>query len=147
MFQQLQNSAIRKILSISFYLYDKEPVILQLNEKFFSISESGTLRAEISFPASGYISGQSIPITIDVVNDTNVRVNQIQIILKRKEKYIFHKGDQYLVEKSFKNIAETVVDGVVEARCSSKQKLQFDIPPLQPAFKSEAISWHYELKV
>lgn len=49
------------------------------------------LRAVISMPASGYISGQAIPITIDIDNASNVQIKRIKVALKRKEMYIYGK--------------------------------------------------------
>lgn len=102
------------------------------------------LRAVISMPASGYISGQAIPITIDIDNASNVQIKRIKVALKRKEMYIYGKFEN--IENSEKLTG--VLIGGVAAKSSKKMRQLFVVPPLQPTYNiGDCISWFYELEV
>lgn len=114
---------------------------LQLEKTF----NGESLRAEISMPASGYISGQAIPITIAVDNATNVQIKRIKIALNREEVYIYGKSEK--IEKNTKKLAAVLIGGVAAKRSKTFQQLVV-VPPLQPAYNiGDRLSWFYELEV
>lgn len=131
-------------------LNEKEPRNLQLEKTFFSYShEPGPLRTRISLPASGYVSGQPIPITIDLEKASKVRVHRIKAILSRKEDIIFRNRFNWLdVEHTSKPVAEIWMDGF-PAKSSKKLQQLLKIPPLLPSHEFIDISMvlSYELEV
>ncbi|XP_031641056.1 arrestin domain-containing protein 1-like [Contarinia nasturtii] len=121
----------------------KEPVNLPLEKSFSSNGLNEPLRANISIPATGYTSGQTIPITMDIENMSNVPVKQIKVILNRKESYFMYEP-QFDVKHKSNKITEILLDGV-DAKSSIKRDQLFEIPPLQPTNSFSNIQWCYEL--
>lgn len=109
---------------------------------------AGIFRAVVSLPATGFISGQAIPMTIDIDNESSVRVDRIRAVLKRKEEIIFIKGDIYKDQRSSRKVAEISFDEAIEPKSSKKIKQLLVVPSLQPTCNIPyTMSWYYELKV
>lgn len=122
---------------------------MPLKKEFSSIyGSAGIVRAVVSLPATGFVSGQAIPITVNIENESSVRVDQIRVILKRKEEIIFIKGDIYKDQRSSRNVAEISFDEAIDPKSSKKIKRLLVVPPLQPTCNIPyTMSWYYELKV
>ena len=125
------------------------PKQLTLNKTMASIfGNAGELQATISLPATGFISGQIIPITFDVKNNSDVEINRVKVILERKEEIIFSKDYIQKNQHSSRNVAQICCSDFVHANSSKKMQLLLAVPPLQPDCNIPHImSWSYELKV
>lgn len=51
------------------------------------ICPTGSMDAVISIPYSGYVPGQSIPVTVECNNESNIEVEKIKVQLKQKLKF------------------------------------------------------------
>lgn len=120
-----------------------------LNREFTRIYErAGSLWAVVSLPVTGFISGQAIPIKMNVVNDSNVQIDRIKIILMRKEEYTYIKCGERKQKSSSKKLTELVLDDGVDAKSLRNIEKPLVVPPLVPACSiPDAVTWCYELKV
>lgn len=125
------------------------PKHLTLHKRYASIcGNAGELQATISLPATGFISGQNIPITFDVENNSRVEIDRVKVILERKEEIIFSNSVTQKIQRSTRNVAEICSNDGVDAKCSKNMQLFLAVPPLQPdGYIPYRMSWSYELKV
>lgn len=129
-----------------FYL--QEPHHLQLEKTFCCFCcRSGPLSATVSIPQGGYVCGQSIPVTADIENASNVGVDRLRLIL-RKVVVFKTKVPRQDMKKEKTIIAELSV-GPVEAHGSKSLTQTIEIPPLPPSnlINCNIIDLDYELKV
>lgn len=126
----------------------KEPFKLELEKSFCCFCcKSGPLAAIVSIPVTGYVSGQTLPITAEVDNGSNVKVNALKFTLRKL--VAFHTNQPRRETKKDKiTIAELTV-GPVEAHASQTWQQQMVIPPLPPSnlVNCGIIDLDYELKV
>lgn len=121
---------------------------LELDKSFCCCCcKSGPLSAIIYIPASGFVPGQSIPITAEVDNASNVKVDRLKIILRKVLEFKTNTPRREMKKEKI-TIAEVSV-GPVEARDSKSQQLNIEIPPLPPSnlLNCSIIDMDYELKV
>lgn len=102
--------------------------------------------ATISLPASAFVAGESIPITVDVENGSNVKINSIRVIVRRHIVCIAHYP-KYIEKKRTTNIAEGVI-GHVDANSTDTIRQMFKIPNVPPhSMHCRIFKWSYDLKV
>lgn len=134
--------------SISVNHHLQEPFKLELEKTFCCFCcASGPLSAIVSLPATGYVSGQSIPILAEVDNASNVTVNRLKIIL-RKVLTFYTNAPRRDIKKEKIIIGEVGV-GPVPERGSQTWNQTIVIPPLPPSnlVNCGLIDLDYELKV
>lgn len=101
------------------------------------------LKAFISTPVTGYVSGQTIPLTFSLVNDSHVELKGIRVSLIKRESY----KAETRTRTAKKYIAQTTMKGV-DAKSSNSFIDYLKIPATQPENRSNSIiSWYYTLKV
>lgn len=121
---------------------------LELEKSFCCFCcKSGPLAASIHIPVSGFVPGQSIPINADVDNGSNVKVDQLKIILRKVLEFKTNTPRRE-IKKDKITIAEVAV-GPVEAHSTKTQVLNIEIPPLPPSnlLNCSIIDLDYDLKV
>lgn len=109
--------------------------------------KSGPLHAEVLIPAGGYVPGQSIPITADVENASNVKVDRLRVYL-RKTVVFKTNHPRRDMKRDRVTIAEISI-GPVEAHSSKNLQQNIEIPPLPPSnlINCGIIDLDYDLKV
>lgn len=107
---------------------------------------SGPLSARISIPASGFVPGQTIPITAEVINASNVRVNQLNIVLC---KVVTFKVQTRTTQKTTIDKIVSVCVGLEEVRDIQRKQLKIEIPQLfiSNLTNCKLIDLDYELQV
>ncbi|KAL1139742.1 hypothetical protein AAG570_006720 [Ranatra chinensis] len=76
-------------LDLNYNANAKDPVKIEDEKNFCCFCcTSGPLQLVVSLPHSGYVAGQSIPLTIEVDNASNVEVDKIICKLKKEMKWI-----------------------------------------------------------
>lgn len=108
---------------------------------------SGPLSAVILVPATGFVSGQSIPITAEVDNASNVTVDRLKLILRKT--VVFKTTTPRQDIKRVKTVIAETSEGPVEAHGSKTWTKTMVIPPLPPSnlLNCSLIDLDYELKV
>lgn len=101
----------------------------------------------VHLPVTGYVSGQTIPITAECDNASNVKVNLVKFIL-RKVIAFYTNQPRRETKKDKVTICEVSV-GPVEPNASNTWQQQLVIPPLPPSnlVNCGIIDLDYELKV
>lgn len=105
------------------------------------------MSAIILIPATGYVPGQSIPITAEVDNASNVNVDRLKIILRKCVEFKTNTPRRD-IKKEKTTIAEIAI-GPVAAHDSKNLQQNIEIPPLPPSnlINCGIIDLDYELKV
>lgn len=108
---------------------------------------SGPLHAEVIIPAGGYVPGQTIPISADINNASNVKVDRLRVILRKCVVFKTNTPRREL-KKEKTTIAEIAV-GPVEVHSEQNYLQNIEIPPLPPSnlINCGIIDLDYELKV
>lgn len=109
--------------------------------------KSGPLHAEVIIPTGGYVPGQSIPISIDVDNASNVKVDRLRVAL-RKTVVFKTNHPRRDTKRDRVTIAEVAV-GPVEEHSSKNENFNVEIPSLPPSnlMNCGLIDLDYDLKV
>ncbi|XP_012225775.1 arrestin domain-containing protein 17 isoform X2 [Linepithema humile] len=119
--------------------------------------DTSPLTVNFSLPVRGYVSGQSMPIRINVENLSNVAVNTIKLALCKI--VTFHANPQIghsrfasdaRVYKKEEFVISEISKGPVEARGTADYEQHLDIPPLPPSNcldNCSIIDIEYKLKV
>ncbi|XP_061387438.1 arrestin domain-containing protein 17-like, partial [Musca vetustissima] len=109
----------------------KEPFKLELEKSFCCFCcKSGPLSVITTVPVTGYVSGQIIPITCECDNASNVKINTVKFVLRKR--VTFHTTQPRAEKKESKiTIAELGI-GPVEGGESRTFSQQLEIPPLPP---------------
>lgn len=95
---------------------------------------------------SGFVSDQSIPITIDIENGSSVRINRIRVILRQSLIYTAYHPWYETYTKTL-NIAEIGM-GHIDAHSSDVTRHMFKLTTLQPDnLYCDIIRCFYELQV
>lgn len=108
---------------------------------------SGPLEAQVSIPCRGFVPGQSIPITAEVNNHSNVKVDTLRVILRKRIEFrTQHPRVESRVEKA--TIKEFSV-GPIDKNESRIENQKIEIPSLPPTNMENCgiIKVDYELKV
>uniref|UniRef100_A0A1I8PWC6 Arrestin C-terminal-like domain-containing protein n=1 Tax=Stomoxys calcitrans TaxID=35570 RepID=A0A1I8PWC6_STOCA len=126
----------------------KETFKLELEKSFCCFCcKSGPLSVITSIPVTGYVSGQIIPITCECDNASNVTINTVKFVLRKR--VTFHTTQPRAEKKESKiTIAELGIGPVAggESRTFSQQ---LEIPPLPPTnlVNCGVIALDYDLHV
>lgn len=126
----------------------QDPLKLDLEKSFCCwCCKSGPLHAEVIIPAGGYVPGQSIPISADIDNASNVKVDQLRVILRKI--VVFSTNYPRRDTKKEKTIISEISVGPVEVHSSKNWQQNIEIPPLPPSnlINCGIIDLDYELKV
>uniref|UniRef100_A0A1B6CJ57 Arrestin C-terminal-like domain-containing protein n=1 Tax=Clastoptera arizonana TaxID=38151 RepID=A0A1B6CJ57_9HEMI len=135
-------------VDLNFNARAKEPVKKELAKTFCCCwCKSGPLTLVVMLPFSGFVPGQSIPLTIEVDNVSNVEVERIKCILSKK--LTFKAREPRNKERS--DTAEVIklsMEGV-EPNGSKSWTQQLTIPIMPPCNLDQCSIIHceYELKV
>lgn len=122
-----------------------QPMKLERSKSFwFWPCISGPMHFSIELPVSGYVSGQKIPITVNLNNASNIPIRAIRSKLVRKVCFI----SQTPTRKA-RNEAKTVAKMVTTVTRDKSDQYTQDlvIPATAPTGKCSIISVEYELKV
>ena len=101
----------------------------------------------VHVPVTGYVCGQDIPITADIDNASNIRVNSLRFILRKNLR--FHTtAPRRDTKKDVVTIAELSI-GPVEPHSTKNYIQRITIPALPPSNLTNCglIDLDYELKV
>lgn len=100
----------------------------------------------ITIPTVGYFPGDTIPITIDVNNESNVRILNLKVTLKRTEVFIAYVPDEIIKRRKF-IMAESSI-GSFDAHTSNEVRHMFELPQLTPSgLYCDIIERQYDLMV
>ena len=110
----------------------KEPHKLEMDKTFCCFCcASGPLAIIVHVPITGYVSGQTIPLTIECDNASNVHVNTIKLTLRKL--ISFHTHTPRRVTKQEQAVIATLAFGPVEPGKSNTWRQTMEIPPLPPS--------------
>lgn len=108
------------------------PTKMEIQESFYcGICRTNPLLLMASIPMSGYVSGQSIPVSIQVNNQSSIDVDQLKVSLK---KIVFYNSQ--MPEKKTREEAHIVTEvkfGKVQKNSAAKFDQRLNIPALPPS--------------
>lgn len=126
----------------------KNPRTLDMEKNFCCLCcASGPLEAQVTIPCRGFVPGQSIPITAEVNNHSNVKVDNLRVILRKRIEFrTQHPRVESRIEKATINEFSLGAISTNESRIDSKN---IEIPPLPPTNMENCgiIKVDYEIKV
>ncbi|XP_026817896.1 arrestin domain-containing protein 3-like [Rhopalosiphum maidis] len=98
----------------------------KLKEKFYCCCccKSGPMTLIACIPYSGFVPGQSIPVTVELDNNSNMDVDTIKIKLDRTLKFIAPRNE---IKSELFKIVNVYIDGV-EKHTSKTRVVQLQIP-------------------
>ncbi|XP_055604276.1 arrestin domain-containing protein 17 [Uranotaenia lowii] len=109
-----------------------EPFKLELEKTFCCFCcKSGPLSLIVHVPVTGFVSGQTIPMTVECDNASNVTVNTIKLSLRKKLSFHVHNP-----RRETRQNTETIKEisfGPVEPGGSQTWAKEITIPPLPPS--------------
>lgn len=126
----------------------KEAGKLDLEKSFCCFCcRSGPLSVLVRLPVTGYVSGQIIPISVEVDNTSNVVVNSLKLCLRKK--ISFHTHQPKRATKKEKETIEELTMGPIDGGQSRNWNQQIEVPALPPSnlVNCGIIDLDYELKV
>lgn len=126
----------------------KDPFKLELEKTFCCFCcASGPLSIIVHIPVTGFVSGQTIPLTIECDNASNVGVESVKLVLRKL--LAFHVHTPRRETKKKKEIVSEVSVGPVEAGNSQTWNQSIQIPPLPPSnlVNCGIIDVDYDIKV
>lgn len=126
----------------------KEPFKLELEKTFCCLCcRSGPLAVITTVPVTGYVSGQVLPISCECDNASNIAINVVKFVLRKK--VTFYTQQPRAEKKETKvTIAELCI-GPVAGGESRTFNQELEIPPLPPTnlVNCGIISLDYELHI
>ncbi|XP_037948386.1 arrestin domain-containing protein 17 [Teleopsis dalmanni] len=109
----------------------KEPFKLDLEKTFCCFCcRSGPLQVITSVPVTGYVSGQIVPITCECDNASNVTINSVKFVLRKR--VTFHTTQPRREKKESKITISELSIGPVSNGESRTFNQQLEVPPLPP---------------
>lgn len=126
----------------------KNPFKLQLEKTFCCFCcASGPLSLIVHIPVTGFVSGQTIPLTIECDNASNVDVDSIK--LRMRKLTAFHVMNPRRETKNKKDTITEIGVGPVTAGKSQTWSQTIQIPPLPPSnlVNCGLIDVDYDIKV
>lgn len=126
----------------------KDPFKLELEKTFCCFCcASGPLSVIVHIPVTGFVSGQTIPLTIECDNASNVGVESIKLILRKL--LAFHVHTPRRETKKKKEVISEISVGPVEGGNSRTWNQNIQIPPLPPSnlVNCGIIDIDYDIKV
>lgn len=125
----------------------KEPEKLVMEKTFCCCwCASAPLSVVVSLPVKGYLSGQTIPLLVEVDNQSNVDVEKIKFAFRKH--VAFHTSAPRMTKKESKNIGELTIGPFAKTEQRTVRQT-LDIPPLPPSNLANCgiIDLHYDLQV
>ncbi|KAJ8672951.1 hypothetical protein QAD02_004212 [Eretmocerus hayati] len=124
------------------------PLNLEANKNFGCLCcASPPLSVNISLPVRGYVPGQTIPIRVNVENESGKRINTVKLTLQKVVTYsaTTPRADTKVVELKVAEVSK----GPVEGRQTVSYEQDLDVPPLPPSNlqNGRIIDFEYKLKV
>jgi hypothetical protein len=124
-----------------------DPVHLEKNKTFCCLCcASMPLSVNISIPVRGYVPGQTIPIKVNVENQSGVEVDKVKLLLQKIVTYTATtpRSEKKVIESTVAEVSKGPVGG--NETTSYEQSL--DIPPLPPSSLRNCgiIDLEYKLK-
>ena len=107
----------------------RNPLIGGSEKKFFLGLGSNALKFTAEIPFCGFVAGQILTISVDVMNDSSVRIEQVFVELRR----LCHFKTK--TTSNTKNHSQTLLRGQnngVEKKSKSSQVFSIQIPPVEP---------------
>ncbi|XP_041980826.1 arrestin domain-containing protein 17 [Aricia agestis] len=126
----------------------REPIHFQLEKTFGCFCcVSQPLSVDVRAPVSGYCPGQTIPLTIDIENKSNVQLHLVKIFLRKVVNY--RATSPTNVNKKTKDVVVTVQEGPAPAGTTKHWSLNIEVPPIPPSnlVNCNIIDLDYDLKV
>uniref|UniRef100_A0A1Q3FC19 Putative arrestin domain protein n=1 Tax=Culex tarsalis TaxID=7177 RepID=A0A1Q3FC19_CULTA len=126
----------------------KDPFKLELEKTFCCFCcASGPLSVLVNIPVTGYVSGQTIPLTIECDNASNVGVTSVKLTMRKL--LAFHVLNPRRETKKKKEIISEISVGPIEAGNSQTWSQNIQIPPLPPSNLTNCgiIDVDYDIKV
>ncbi|XP_069691686.1 arrestin domain-containing protein 17-like [Periplaneta americana] len=109
--------------------------------------ESGPLTLATHLPTRGFVPGQSVPMTIEVDNASNVKINEVCCEIIKIVTY--HSQSPPKSKEDRVTVTSMIINESVEANDSKTWCRKMDIPPLPPSQLRECriIDLEYKLKI
>ncbi|XP_039431432.1 arrestin domain-containing protein 17 [Culex pipiens pallens] len=126
----------------------KDPFKLELEKTFCCFCcASGPLSLIIHIPVTGFVSGQTIPLTIECDNASNVGVESVKLTMRKL--LAFHVMTPRRETKKKKEVISEISVGPVEGGNSQTWSQHIQIPPLPPSnlVNCGIIDVDYDIKV
>ncbi|KFB40718.1 AGAP001894-PA-like protein [Anopheles sinensis] len=126
----------------------RTPFKLELEKKFcFFCCASGPLSLIVHIPVTGFVPGQTVPVTIECDNASNVKVKKITVSLRKL--VWFHSQRPHRESKRKEEDISTGSLGPIEAGNSETWQEKIQIPSLLPLnlVNCGIIDVDYEIKV
>ncbi|XP_050089440.1 arrestin domain-containing protein 17-like [Anopheles aquasalis] len=126
----------------------KDPFKLELEKTFCCFCcASGPLSVIVRIPVTGFVSGQTVPVTVECDNASNVGVEKIELHLRKL--LAFHVHTPRRETKRKKEVITSIQMGPVEAGNSQTWQQNIQIPPLPPSnlVNCGIIDVDYDIKV
>ncbi|KFB40717.1 AGAP001894-PA-like protein [Anopheles sinensis] len=126
----------------------KEPFKLELEKTFCCFCcASGPLSLIVHIPVTGFVSGQTVPVTVECDNASNVGVDQITLSLRKL--LAFHVHTPRRETKRKKEVVTSISMGPIQAGNSQTWQQNIQIPPLPPSnlVNCGIIDVDYDIKV
>ncbi|EDS30991.1 arrestin domain containing 4 [Culex quinquefasciatus] len=126
----------------------KDPFKLELEKTFCCFCcASGPLSLIIHIPVTGFVSGQTIPLTIECDNASNVGVDSVKLTMRKL--LAFHVMTPRRETKKKKEVISEISVGPVEGGNSQTWSQHIQIPPLPPSnlVNCGIIDVDYDIKV
>lgn len=130
----------------SFFL--QKPRTLDMEKNFCCFCcASGPLEAQVSIPCRGFVPGQSIPITAEVNNHSNVKVDRLHVVLRKRIE--FRTQTPRVESRTEKATISEFSIGPIGVNDSKTMQQSIEIPPLPPSNMENCgiIKCDYEIKV
>ncbi|KAF5292961.1 hypothetical protein FQR65_LT11078 [Abscondita terminalis] len=110
----------------------KEPAKLTL-EKYFCCfcCKSGPLTCIVSIPRTGYVSGQLLPVVMEIDNISNIEITNVQLMLRKIVTY-HTQTPRKEIRKDIKVITEIKI-GSITPHGSNTYNQPITIPPIPPS--------------
>lgn len=110
----------------------KEPAKLELEKTFCCFCcASGPLNVIVRLPVSGYVSGQTIPITAEVDNASNVTVDSLKLCLRKRVSFHVHQPQRATRKED--EVIEELTMGPIDAGGSKTWEQKIEVPALPPS--------------
>lgn len=125
----------------------RSPMKAEVTKSFFFGLSSKTLFLSAEIPVTGFVAGQSVPVSVRIVNDSNVDVEETRIALK---KIIFYNS-QTPRRKTRERVemATEIVQTGVPAKSKGNIEGLIIIPPVPPSNQGtcSVVQVSYEIRV
>lgn len=89
----------------------------------------GSLKMDVSVPLSGFVCGQTVPVTVILMSQSSVQVSMIIVELHQ---HCHYKSDFISTTDSYTSLARTQ-EPVLKEKDKTKIELQLVIPPAPPS--------------